>query len=158
MFKKTEVKNESSDLLRKINNDAHWIGKPAPDFTARDLNGDEVQLSKLKGKVVALNFWFTECKPCIVEMQDLNALQKKHSGSVVFLGITFDNPEKVNALLKTTTFNYQIIPNAEIICNDWNIEGYPTNIVIDKKGIVRYVKVGWDKNIGNLLNEAIQNH
>src|ERR1051325_3934448 len=44
------------------------VGAPAPDFTLKDLAGNTVTLSKLKGQVVLLNFWATWCGPCRVEM------------------------------------------------------------------------------------------
>ncbi|MDA8432453.1 MAG: TlpA disulfide reductase family protein, partial [Nitrospiraceae bacterium] len=49
----------------------------APDFTLKDLRGNHVTLSSLKGKVVLLNFWATWCPPCVAEMPELNKLYRK---------------------------------------------------------------------------------
>jgi peroxiredoxin len=49
----------------------------APDFTLKDLKGNPVTLSSLRGKVVLLNFWATWCPPCVAEMPQLNQLYKK---------------------------------------------------------------------------------
>ena len=40
------------------------VGHYAPDVTLRDLSNNPVNLSSLKGKVVALNFWYASCEPC----------------------------------------------------------------------------------------------
>ena len=57
------------------------IGKTAPDFVLQDANGKVWQLSKLKGKVVFVNFWATWCKPCRDEMPSMEALNKAMTGS-----------------------------------------------------------------------------
>ena len=133
-----------------------WVGKEAVDFEALDLQGNKVRLSQFKGKVVVLNYWFIDCRPCILEMDDLNALKKKYKDKVIFLGITFDRARPVKDFLKQTSFDYTILPDAEAICKKWDIQAYPTNVVIGKQGIVNFIKIGFDRNIQIILDEAIQ--
>src|SRR6266545_6849741 len=52
------------------------IGDAAPNFQLRDLAGNMVVLSQLRGKVVLLNFWATWCGPCRVEMPAMEQLYK----------------------------------------------------------------------------------
>ena len=54
------------------------IEKPAPDFTLRDLKGNQVSLSDFRGQPVVLNFWATWCSPCRVEIPHLEALYTKY--------------------------------------------------------------------------------
>ena len=55
-------------------------GHPAPDFTLRQLDGGELALSSLRGRVVLLNFWATWCKPCEEEMPAMERLHAKLGG------------------------------------------------------------------------------
>src|SRR5690349_3400196 len=55
-------------------------GHSAPGFVARNLNGEEVSLADLKGRVVFLNFWRTDCAPCVAEMPDLELIARTFSG------------------------------------------------------------------------------
>ena len=132
------------------------INKPAIDFVAMDINGKRVSLSGLIGKVVVLNFWFTTCKPCIAEMPNLNELKNKYENDVVFLGITFSTQKEVDVFLKKIPFQYDIIPDAKEVCSKWDINAFPTNVIIDRQGIVTFVNVGYDKNVGWLLDQGIK--
>ena len=53
------------------------VGTQAPDFTARDLTGEEVSLSDLEGEVVLLNIWATWCPPCREEMPSMQRLYEQ---------------------------------------------------------------------------------
>src|SRR5215207_3538967 len=55
-------------------------GSDAPTFKVRKLDGAEVSLSNLKGRVVFLNFWRTDCAPCEAEMPDLELVAQKFAG------------------------------------------------------------------------------
>jgi thiol-disulfide isomerase/thioredoxin len=52
------------------------VGDEAPNFQLRDLAGNVVSLSQLRGKVVLLNFWATWCGPCRVEMPAMEQLYR----------------------------------------------------------------------------------
>src|SRR5688572_30736037 len=62
----------------------------APAFTARDLDGREVSMAALRGKVVLVNFWATWCGPCRAEIPDLVALQEKYRDQLQIIGISQD--------------------------------------------------------------------
>jgi peroxiredoxin len=62
----------SDPLVRK--------GSKAPDFTLKTLDGKEVSLSDFRGSVVFLNFWRTDCPPCVAEMRDMELVQKVFKG------------------------------------------------------------------------------
>jgi hypothetical protein len=54
------------------------IGTDASNFSVTDINGNEYSLNSLKGKIIVMNFWFVECKPCAMEMPELNELVKNY--------------------------------------------------------------------------------
>lgn len=67
-------------------------GKPAPEFTFQNVKGKTVSLSKLKGKVIVLDFWASWCGPCRAEMPNVKAAYDKYkSKGFNVVGLSFDN-------------------------------------------------------------------
>src|SRR5262245_44856764 len=62
----------------------------APVLNARDLDGRDVSLASLRGKVVLVNFWATWCGPCRAEIPDLIKLQDKYRDRLQIIGISQD--------------------------------------------------------------------
>lgn len=148
-------KSKVEQLESNQNLNSH-LNKSAPDFEFKDINGLPYSLAKLKGKIVVLNFWFTQCGGCITEMPELNALKKRYAEKdIVFLAITFNDNAKVKAFLATNQFDYTIIPNAAKLCKDYDIYGYPTSMVIDRTGVIRYINASIAEDIKEQLAKAI---
>jgi len=146
-------KAETQTNETKLN--AH-LDHPAPEFTLKDMDGKLYSLPELRGKIVVINFWYTQCGGCITEMPALNELKQGYSGNdVVFLAITFDDQAKIKTFLTKHKFDYTIIPNAKKVSLDYDIPDYPVSVVIDRSGIVRYIDNSIDGSIKQQLKEAI---
>lgn len=132
--------------------------KLSPTFKATDINGRVWDMSTLNDKVVVLNFWFTGCKPCIQEMPLLNQLVDEYKNKdVVFLSLAPENKDVLKKFLTKTPFKYNILPESKEISRNFFISGYPTHFVIDKKGIVKKIMIGYSNDIDSLLKSAINN-
>jgi cytochrome c biogenesis protein CcmG/thiol:disulfide interchange protein DsbE len=118
------------------------VGEVAPDFTLTLMDGSKVSLSDLKGQVIVLNFWATWCGPCRNELPLLNAYYsiQKPAGLTVFA--VEDQDEASVPLYKLKPFLAKLtMPSARRIKGDYApLEGFPTNYVIDRAGVVRYAK------------------
>jgi len=118
------------------------VGQPAPEATLSLISGSPIKLSSLRGQVVVLNYWATWCAPCKVELPMLDKyyrIQGKH-GLRVFAVATEDSlPIKT---LKPLFGALAITPVRKIRGPYGDYDAVPTNIVIDRAGIVRYAKSG----------------
>jgi alkyl hydroperoxide reductase subunit AhpC len=142
--KATEV--EKSQMLQ-FQDDAPkssaMIGKSAIPFNVTDIAGNNYSLESLKGKVVVLNFWFVECKPCVMEIPELNKLVEKYKGKdIVFLGIATNDKAKLQKFLEKQPFNYMIIPDGSKTAGDYQVNAFPTHIIIDKNSTIAFATTG----------------
>ena len=95
----------------------------------------------VNGKVVFINFWFEGCHPCMTEMDALNKLfQKlKDNKDFVFIAVTWDNNETIKRVTNKFSLTFDIFATSPAECQRLNFGcGYPTSIILDKKGIVQY--------------------
>ena len=131
------------------------IGTMAKDFSLTDLNGKQVKLSRLKGKAVVLNFWFTGCPPCVEEIPQLNKLTSIYNKSrVKFLAVTFDKSEVVRNFQKDHDFNFQLLTDAKNVIDDYGINLFPSTLVIDNSGIIR-LAINSDVDLVNKIKHTI---
>lgn len=121
------------------------VGERPPDFTLTTFEGEQITLSELKGKVVVINFWASWCKPCEQEAADLERAWRYYEprGDVVFLGIDWTDTEK-NGLGYIAKFDitYPNGPDLQTrISQKYRITGVPETYIVDKNGMLAYVKV-----------------
>lgn len=118
------------------------VGKPAPEATLNLVNGQKISLSSLRGQVVVLNFWATWCVPCRTELPMLDAYyraQQQH-GLRVFAITTEDS---VPLARMTRLFSVMAIDPVKRVRGPYEAgDAVPTNIIIDRAGVVRYFKAG----------------
>ena len=132
------------------------IGTPMPSFEVTDIKGNVYQSSAIKGKVIVLNFWFVECKPCVMEIPELNEISKLFKkDDIIFLGLATNQKKQLIKFLKTTPFYYKIVPESQQTAQLFNVSGYPTSIIINKEGIIQYVSLGVGPNNTERLTEEI---
>lgn len=123
------------------------VGKEAPDFTLKSLDGKDVKLSSLRGKAVMINFWATWCPPCRSEIPTIAQMYKDtHSASASYeiLGVaTQSDDPTIRAFTQEFNMNFVVLPDAESrITSLYHVLPIPTTFFIDKEGIVRYTQVG----------------
>ena len=86
------------------------VGKPLPDLTLLDLDGQPHALKDYRGQRLLVNFWASWCGPCLEEMPALNRAQQKFGDhGVIVLGIAMDEPDHVRAFLAAHPVSYQIL-------------------------------------------------
>jgi len=136
----------------------------APDFSFTSSEGEHITLEDLRGKVVLLDFWGTWCPPCVESVPDLRNLQKKYAKepNFVIIGISSDSDEE--EWREFTVKNKMIWPQYRDkdrrIQRAFGIHAFPTYILIDHEGIVRFSSIGagWTRaaNLSEAVNKQIK--
>ena len=135
------------------------VGDKAADFTVEMLDGKQVTLSKLKGKVVLVNFWATWCPPCREELKHVQKeiIDRFKGKDFVFLPISRgEKKATVEAFREKAgyTFAMGLDPNQSIF-KLFASNYIPRNFLIGKDGKIIYLSVGYDEKEFQELISAI---
>ncbi|MCI0342128.1 MAG: redoxin domain-containing protein [Planctomycetales bacterium] len=128
------------------------LGKPAPDFTLRGLDGKTVKLSDLRagpdasakpGKIVVLDFWSCTCPGSIRYEERLAAFTKKYAEKgVAILALApnaTETPEQMKTFLEERSAPYPVLHDkGNSVCDAYGAQVTPTFYVVDRAGVLRY--------------------
>ncbi len=127
------------------------VGDVAPNFQLRDLNGNVVSLSHLRGKVVLLNFWATWCGPCRVEMPAMEQLYRTlPRGEFEILAVSTDPQGAVvtRPFQLEMGFTFPILHDSEFrVGLTYGARTLPMTFMVDRQGVIRQKIFGardWD--------------
>jgi cytochrome c biogenesis protein CcmG, thiol:disulfide interchange protein DsbE len=144
---KSRSAKASGDDTGKSNDTAKSKLKDEPQVTFKALDGKDLELSSLKGKVVVVNFWATWCEPCRTEIPWMISFQQKYADKgFTLLGVAMDDEGKsvVEPFVQKTQFdvdghsltmNYPIVLGSDAIADKFGgLIGLPTTVVISRDG------------------------
>jgi peroxiredoxin/Tfp pilus assembly protein PilF len=132
----------------------------APDVSITTSDGELISLEDLHGKVVLLDFWGTWCPPCRASVPDLRSLHKKYGkdSSFVMIGISSDSDEEKwkDFTAKNQMVWAQHLDRERRVQRAFSVRAFPTYIVIDQEGIIRFRSVGTSLERNADLESAIR--
>jgi thiol-disulfide isomerase/thioredoxin len=157
---KVEAEIQRLDLVANLG------GKPSPQFSYKDVDGNTVNLSDFKGKFVVIDIWATWCKPCVAEIPFMEKIAEEMKGeNVVFLSISIDKQQQVDKWKKFVAD--KSLSGVQVIADsDWNstfLAGYgvksvPRFIIVAPDGTVADPRAdrpsdGLDRQLKKLLKK-----
>ena len=145
----------------KADSRLEMIGKPAPDFSTKDMDGNPISLKDYHGKVVLLDFWSTTCGPCIGEMPNVKKVYDAYKDiGFDVIGISLDTDEaELNKFLKVCNLPWRQIFTGEgwetPIRKQYKVKGIPSPWLIDRAGkVISYQARG--AALKKLVAEAVK--
>ena len=159
--------NSDSKIKKKEDLRSGKLNEPAPDFNLKDLDGNFVKLSDLKGKIVVVDFWATWCGPCKASFPALQKIQDKYKDNpdIAILALNTMEREKSDAekeikvkqFIAENKYSFKVLFDTDVV-RKYDVSGIPTKFVIDKNGFIQFKSVGFagDKEMISELESQIE--
>jgi len=144
------------------------VGKVAPDIHGEDVDRKPMRLSDHRGKIVVLVFWGTWCGPCMGFVPREKALVKRlKDRPFVLLGINSDSDrDKLKTRMEKEGITWRSWwdggKTGGPIATRWDVHAWPTIIVLDEKGVIRFNRlphftpIPLDDAVDTLLKEMMR--
>ena len=124
------------------------VGKPAPDFVLRGLDGRNLRLSEFRGQVVLVNFWARTDGDSRQQMPALDRINITYQrAGLVVLGVSVDDDlRRSKEFAASMGVSYPILfDTGSAIGKDYFLQKMPMTILVDRSGVVRYSAVGFKR-------------
>jgi peroxiredoxin len=124
------------------------VGKDAPDFALKGLDGRNLRMSEFRGQVVLVNFWARWAGDSRQEMPALDRINTTYNrAGLVVLGVSVDEDvRRAREFAGAMGVSYPILfDTGSEIGKDYLIERMPMTILVDRAGVVRYSSIGFKR-------------
>lgn len=115
-------------------------------------------IGNLRGRVVLLDFWATWCAPCRVVIPKLDDMQSRYGAQgLSVLGVSTEDTQDVALFARRTAMHYGVASDRHgQTSRTYGVVSLPTLVVIDKRGVIRDVSVGYDPTADVRLDAMVR--
>ncbi len=148
-------------LMPIISLQATEVGQPLSACALTKLSNSQqaIEINQFTGKVLYLDFWASWCPPCAKSFPFLNALhQQYHQEGLEIIGINLDEvPADAEKFLIQYPAEFVLASDLSKQCaENLGVAAMPSSYLIDRKGIIRHIHLGFRAGETQVLREMVQ--
>ena len=167
MKKKWTVKSIAKEivstllLLFVVSMVINYIRKPEVNediyrLELTDIYNKSLAMYEYEKEPLVVHFWATWCPTCKLEASNIEALSQKHN--VISIAVTSGSNKKIQLFMKEHDLSYKVINDSDgALAKKFGIEAYPTTLIYDRNGKLKFSEVGYSTTLGLQARIALSN-
>ena len=121
-----------------------------------DINNKSLAMYEYEKEPLVLHFWATWCPTCKLEASNIEALSQKHN--VISIAVTSGSNKEIQLFMKEHNLSYKVINDSNgALAKKFGIEAYPTTLIYDRNGKLKFSEVGYSTTLGLQARIALSN-
>ncbi len=142
--------NSEKNIIQLSETDYNW--------ELKNINGNSINFSDYKGKVIFLNFWAAWCPPCVGEMPEIQKLYNiyKNNKNIQFLLVTNEPVQKAQEFIRKREYDFPVFSSVSATPSVFKSNVIPTTFIISKDGKILVNETGATNWSGKTTTELIE--
>jgi len=136
------------------------LHKKCPRFSLRNLEGRLMQFEKLKGRILVITFWINYLDTSVQALPLMERLHQKYKKDkeVLVLSVTYGDKKRIKKLVEENNYTFPVLHDRyqEAFQNQFFIKTVPITVIVGKNGIIRYIYLGYSKDLDDICAEKIE--
>jgi thiol-disulfide isomerase/thioredoxin len=155
-----QMPREQSDAEGGISSPvAHpLVGKPAPEWSLKNLSGKQVRLNDQRGKITVIDFWASWCGPCMQAMPQVEQLVEEFSDQQVQLVAVNiqETKSRIEIALQRLEVHCEVLLDSDgETAAAYKANAIPQTVIVDKQGVVADVIIGGGPNALTQIRQSL---
>jgi len=158
MMKKWSLKNIIKEIVTTLliffvlSMMVNYIRKPEINeniysYELSDIQNNRIDFNDYKGKPLVVHFWATWCPICKLEAGNIEWVSDTYN--VITIAVKSGSDEELNEFMREHELSYNVIPDQHgELAKKFNIEAYPTTLIYNGKGELKFTEVGYSTTLG----------
>jgi len=117
------------------------------EYNLLDIEDNKVNFSEYKEAPLVIHFWATWCPTCKLEASNIENISNEYN--VITIAVNSGTNRELELYMEQKSLSYRVINDTEgALAQKFNIEAYPTTLIYDSKGELKFTEVGYSTTLG----------
>lgn len=116
-------------------------------YHLRDIENNAIEFFEYKDEPLVVHFWGTWCPTCQLEASNIETLSANYD--VISIAVNSGSNQSIRRYMKENNLDYRVINDEKgVLAQKFNIGAYPTTLLYNAKGELKFTEVGYSTTLG----------
>jgi len=117
------------------------------DYKLQDIKGNSIDFSSYEGKPLVVHFWGTWCPTCRIETSNIEDISENYN--LISIVVNSGENKAIKEFMEEHELTFRVVNDqSSNVANKFNIGAYPTTLIYDSKGKLKFTEMGYSTKVG----------